>query len=300
VLTGSRLDKVARVAIGGAALSPGKLSTQHGTDELSLTALDAPATAALRAENGLSAQVTLQDGRSFAVPVQIEPPRPRVALIGKSVRPSASSLDSNIQLADPDELPQDSQLVFSLRAEGAASLQRDTLVEIAAADEAPLAVLSVADGSVTLENRQVAVATLDPAKALGSSVFGPLQFRVTAGGVYSDWLPLATLVRLPALRELKCAAGGEIPCRLSGANLFLIDSVSASAQFDDPVLVPQGFLGATLAVPRPAAGKIFVRLRDNPDVINPVLLAPQDMAPPAAGGAATPPALQAGQAAEQR
>jgi hypothetical protein len=128
-------------------------------------------------------------------------------------------------------------------------------------------------------------------------VFGPLQFRVTAGGVYSDWLPLATLVRLPALRELKCATGGDMPCRLSGSNLFLIDSVSATAQFEEPVHVPPGFLGATLAVPRPAAGKLYVRLRDNPDVVNPVSLAPQDLLPAAAGSTTAPSALQAGQPA---
>ena len=59
---------------------------------------------------------------------------------------------------------------------------------------------------MTLENSQVAVATLNPAKAFGTSAFGPLQYRVSAKGVTGDWQPLATLVRLPVLKELNCPA----------------------------------------------------------------------------------------------
>ncbi len=287
VLLGSRLDKVVRVAIGNAALVPGKLSTQHGTDALSLSGID---TAGIGKEAGSSAQVTLQDGRSFNVPVQVDPPRPRMTLIGKSVRPSAASLDSHVLLTNPDQLPQGSQLVFSVRAEGGASLQRDAIIEIAAdVDEPPLAAMSIADGTLTLENRQVAVATLDSAKALGTSVFGPLQFRLNAAGIYSDWQPLATLVRLPSLRDLKCAAEGEMPCLLSGSNLFLLDAVSASPQFAETVQVPPGFLGASLAVPRPSSGRLFVRLRDDPDSVNPLSLAPQELPPATSETAASPP-----------
>ena len=279
VLTGSRLDKVARVSVNGVSFALGKLSTQRGRDTLPVTAEDTSAIAALQQDGSTSAKVVLQDGRTFNLPVSLESARPRVALIGKSVRPSRSSVDSNIQLSDPDELPQESQLVFSLRADAPALFPRDTSIEIAASDEMPLATLSLGDGSITLENRQVAVATLDPSKNLGPSTFGTLQFRVGIGGVYSDWQPLATLVRLPALKDLKCAAAVEGPCKLSGSNLFLIDAVSGNARFDSPVNVPQGFLGASLTVPRPATGQLYIKLRDNPTVINPVSLSPQEPAP---------------------
>lgn len=282
VLTGARLDTVARVSLNGVAFTLGKLSTQRGSDSLPVTADDPATIVTLRQDSNASAKVSLQDGRTFTVPVTIESPRPRVAMIGKSVRPSRSSIDSHIQLSDPDELPQDAQLVFSLRAEAPAAFPRETTIEVAVADEVPLATLTLGDGSITLENRQVAVATLDPAKSFGPSTFGALQFRVGGNGVYGDWQPLATLVRLPALKELKCATAADGPCKLSGSNLFLIDSVSGTAAFDTPVNVPEGFLGASLTVPRPPAGQLFVKLRDNPTVINPVTLAPQDPASSAA------------------
>jgi hypothetical protein len=86
------------------------------------------------------------------------------------------------------------------------------------------ATLSFDNGGITLEDARVAVAVLDPAKAFGSSAFGPLQFRVTAHDAAGDWQPLATLVRLPMLSDLKCPATRELACRLSGSSLFLVDS----------------------------------------------------------------------------
>jgi hypothetical protein len=108
-----------------------------------------------------------------------------------------------------------------------------------------------------------------PAKAFGASAFGPLRFRVNAGGVAGDWQPLADLVRLPMLRDVKCPAAAEIACKLSGSDLFLVDQVSNDAQFTHPVEVPDGFLGDSLPVAHPAAGPYYVKLRDDPGVANP-------------------------------
>jgi hypothetical protein len=47
------------------------------------------------------------------------------------------------------------------------------------------------------------------------------------------------------------------------------------------VLVPDGFLGSALPVPHPTAGPLYVKLRDNPSVINPTTLETQQLpAPP--------------------
>ena len=119
-----------------------------------------------------------------------------------------------------------------------------------------------------LQNASVAVATLDPAKAFGFSASGPLQFRVIAGGVAGDWQPLATLVRLPVLRELKCPATPELACKLTGTNLFLVESISNDSKFDRPTQVPDGFPGSALPVPHPTADHLYVRLRDDPSVIH--------------------------------
>jgi hypothetical protein len=64
---------------------------------------------------------------------------------------------------------------------------------------------------------------------------------------------------------------------VSGSNLFLVDSVSSDAEFSHSVKVPEGFLGSALLVPHPAAGPLYVRLRDDPSVVNPATLIPAQL-----------------------
>jgi hypothetical protein len=235
----------------------------------------------LKPERGVAAKVSLLDGRSLPVTASVIAPRPQVALIGKSVQASAGTNDSNIQLADAGELPQDSSLVFSIRAQSPAAFARDASVDVATGDETSTTALSLANGGLTLETAQVAVATLNPAKAFGPSTFGPLKFRVNTKGMASDWQPLANLVRLPALKELKCPPTPELACKLVGINLFLLDSIAGDLEFTHPVKVPEGFLGTALPVPHPTAGPLYVKLRDNPQVVNPTLLTVQQLPAPA-------------------
>lgn len=272
VLKGSRLDEVASLSIRNVAFVPGELSTRNGGDELPMTAQDTQAAAALKQERNIAAKVTLKDGRVLPLIASVDAPRPRVMLIGKSVQPSLSGKDSNIQLADEGELPQDATLTFAVRTQWPAVFARDETIEVAAGDEATATVLSFINGGITLENAQVAVATLNPAKAFGASAFGPLQFRVVAKGITGDWQPLGNLVRLPVLKDLTCPSTPELACKLSGSNLFLVDSVSNDPGFTHPVQVPDGFLGSALPVPHPITGPLYVRLRDDPSVINPTAL----------------------------
>ena len=81
--------------------------------------------------------------------------------------------------------------------------------------------LSFDNGGITLEDAQVAVATLDPAKAFGPSAFGPLQFRVITHDAAGDWQPLATLVRLPMLSELEVSRDAR-----AGLQALRLESVS--------------------------------------------------------------------------
>jgi hypothetical protein len=203
------------------------------------------------------------------------------------VQPSALGNDSNIQLADSGELPLDATLVFSIRAQAPASFARDQSVDVATADESMVASLSLANGTLALENSRVAVATLTPLKAFGASSYGPLKYRLNAKGAASDWQPLATLVRLPALKALECPAASELACKLSGSDLYLIDSIAGAADFGKPVIVPEGFLGSSLPVPHPSGGTLYLKLRDDPQVVNPtrlvaVTLPAPSQAPPAA------------------
>jgi hypothetical protein len=279
LLRGTRLDEVASMAVKGMELVPGKLSSSQGVDELPMMAADASTAVALKQGDAGSAKVTLKDGRVLDLSFVVDAPRPRVTLLGKSVQMSPSGGGSNIQLGAKDELPHDARLIFSLRTQTPAAFTYDEKIEVATLNNASSATLSFDNGGITLEDAQVAVAVLDPAKAFGSSVFGPLQFRVTARDAAGDWQPLATLVRLPMLSDLKCPATRELACKLSGSSLYLVDSVSSDPQFEHPVQVPDGFPGYALPVPRPTDGTLYVRLRDDPSVVNSATLVAQQMPP---------------------
>jgi len=272
VLKGSRLDQVVGLSVGSIAFVPGELTTRNGGDELQMTANDTQAAAALKQDRSMSAKVTLKDGRVLPLSAMVDSPRPRVLLMGKSVLPSNSSKESNIQLTGQSALPLDATLTFALRTQWPAAFGRDVNIEVAAGDESATAVLSFSNGGVTLENAQVAVATINPAKAFGSSAFGALQFRVVAKGVAGDWQPLGNLVRLPVLKDLMCPPAPELACKLSGTHLYLVHSVSNNPEFTNPVQVPEGFLGSALPVPHPDGGPLYVKLRDDSSVINSISL----------------------------
>ncbi len=297
ILKGSGLDAIASLTVDGVTFAPGKIDPTMGSNELPMQAKDAKAAGKLKQGQSGTAQVALTDGRTMQVAVAVGAPRPGVLLIGKIVQESTSGNGSNIQLADQDELPLDAKLRFSVRAQSPASFGRKEKIEVATADEAFSTTLSLDSGTMTLENSKVALATLDPAKAFGSSAFGPLKFRVVDNGTAGDWQPLATLVRLPELHDLKCPAGDDQQCRLSGSNLFLVDSVASDPQFAHPVEVPDGFPGYVLPVPRPETGQLYLKLRDDPSVVNQVTLA-ADILPPPPGEEAHPAARAAYHASE--
>jgi hypothetical protein len=100
--------------------------------------------------------------------------------------------------------------------------------------------------------------------------------------VAGDWQPLGNVVRLPALKGIDCPATPELACKLSGSNLYLIDSLSSDSQFAHPVQVPEGFLGSALPVPHLTAGPLYVRLRDDVAVINLATLSARQL--PASSG----------------
>ena len=277
VLKGSRLDQVSNLTIQGVEFVPGKLDAKGSNDELAMVTRDTQPVTTLKQGDIAIAKVLLNDGRTIELNTSVSAPRPRVTLIGKGMQTATSSSESNIELANADELPQDAKLTFSVRAQSPATFVRDEQIEVAMADESAATTLSIANGGITLENSKVAVATLDPTKALGSSAFGPLIFRTVVNGVTGDWQPLATLVRLPGLRELQCPASEQLACKLSGANLFLVQSVSSDADFAHAVDVPDGFPGYSLPVPHPVNGVLYVKLRDDPTVVSRATLNAQQL-----------------------
>jgi hypothetical protein len=220
------------------------------------------------------------------------------------VQPSDPTKDTHITLSDTNEVPLDSKLVFSIKAVTPETFTPEQKIEVATADGSFHTTLSLADGSLTLQDSKTALATVDPAKNFGPSAFGPLRFRpVGPKDTVGDWQPLANLVRLPVLDGLQCAKGTAQPCTLTGTNLFLINSVSSDPNFAQEMQVPDGFAGNALQVPHPVGGSLYVKLRDDPAAVNTVVVprkqlpqqasSVQPPAPPvSAPGPATAPAAQ--------
>jgi hypothetical protein len=267
-LRGNRLDEVQSLTLKGFGFAPGALTSSAGSDELVMSTPDAHAADALPYGDTSQAKVALKDGRVVDMKVTVEAPRPSAMLIASNARSAQATDSGNIELESADELPQQSQLTFSLRARTPAAFAADEQVEVATADGSSSAVLAALTGGLTFENSKVAVATIDPERALGPAAFGPLRYRVVDAGVAGDWHPLATLVRLPVLKDLECPPAPAPACMLVGDNLFLLAAVSDDPQFRRPVTVPDGFAGQEIAVPRPNGPQLYVRLRDDPSAVN--------------------------------
>ena len=119
-----------------------------------------------------------------------------------------------------------------------------------------------------LEDARTALGTVEPLARFGSSAFGPLRARaISANGVAGDWMPLGTLVRLPAFKELRCPHSALKSCILTGTNLFLVDSISSTEDFANPTEIPSDFTGAQFTVPHPVAGVLYLKLRDDPSTV---------------------------------
>jgi len=272
LLTGNRLDEVASLDLKGIQFKPGKLANTASGDDLTMTAAKADATAQLHDGDKATAHVQLKDGRTLDVPASVVNARPKVQLLSKSVQPTDPGKDTHITLSDTNEVPLNSKLVFSIKAVTPETFTPEQKIEVATENGAFHTTLSLADGSLTLQDSKTALATVDPAKSFGPSAFGPLRFRpVGPKDTAGEWQPLATLVRLPVLDGLQCGRSSQ-PCTLTGENLFLIDSVASDTNFTQGMQVPDGFAGNALQVPHPVGGSLYVKLRDDPSAVNTVVV----------------------------
>jgi hypothetical protein len=319
VLRGTRLDEVSSLELNGIRFNPGALSRSDDEDNLQMALAPPAVKADFHPQEKLVAKVTLKDGRNVSLPITIATPRPQVAIISKSIQlasspainpqpPPASAAAAQpapsphpasgaqaptplfIHLGTPDELPLTAQLSFSIKSIVPEKFPRNQTIDVATEDESLHTTLSVANGRLVLEDAKTVVASLDPEHDLGASAFGPLKFRpVDSNGVPGDWQPLAQLVRLPILSQLKCVkAAPDKPCTLTGSNLFLIDAIAADPGFANSISVPEGYADMTILVPHPDSSKtLYLKLRDDPTAINTAQAAPAT--DPSQQTAATPP-----------
>lgn len=288
VLNGTNLNQVAKLEMKGLVFTPAPapaaandmdgFSQPHSSGTTSLR-LALPANAAsskLKPGEKLTAHITLKDGRTLTLPVEVDQERPSVTLINKRI---AQSTDNSIHLADPDDLPVTQQLTFSLKS--ASSFPRTGQIEIANADNSLHTTLSVAAGTLIMQNHHTLVGTLDPLKAFGTSAFGPLRLRaVDPDGTAGDWIPLITLVRLPTLNDVHCPSEASQPCTVTGSGLYLVDSIATDAGFTNPTGVPEGFIGTTLSLSRPGKTGFYLKLRDDPTAANVVTIPVSIQRPP--------------------
>jgi hypothetical protein len=311
VLKGKRLDEVDSADLAGITFTPSALNRVQDFDQLEMAATGLTST--LQPGNNYSAKVVLRDGRSLHVPATVSAARPQIDLLSKGVQhdeagdsaASAVRLGSVANPASPDDLPLQRRLVFFLRSRVPAAFPRTEKVELAAVDGSFDTTLTLADGSLMLEDSHTAVATIDPLARFGASAFGPIQLRaVSANGVTGDWVPLGTLVRLPGFspaNALRCPRNPAKPCLLTGTNLFLITAVGATPDMANAVDVPAEFSGTALTVPNvPRTGAsvatasgansqtatLYLRLRDDPQTVQTLSL---PIAAPVAGTTASAP-----------
>jgi hypothetical protein len=285
-LKGTLLGEVAGLTFAGVDYRPDPFATPpKGGDVMLYAAAGRPDATLADGQSG-EAEVLLKDGRKLPVQTSVAPPRPRVTLIAKSVQAAPGAAASRIQLADHEAVARSSVLTFSVRSREPASFSGHEQIEVETPRGEFTTMLTLANG-LTLADAQVAIATLDTGKAFGPSAAGRLSYRLVVDGVAGDWQPLATLVRLPGIREVNCPPAPARPCRLTGSSLFLLDALANNAAFENAVQVPDGFAGSALSVPRPVDGRLFVKLRDDPSAINPLIVPVKPPAPsPVARGPA--------------
>ncbi|MGW8204524.1 hypothetical protein ACWGM0_18540 (plasmid) [Sphingomonas bisphenolicum] len=263
LLSGQRLDEVDSVDVNGLLLRPDGLVRDGEVDRLRLVAQGDGVVADAGSE--ATARVKLRDGRSVNLALTVAAARPQIGLLSKDISLGAPPANGKaLALGGDNLLPDNGQLVFSVRAGEGTKLSASDAIEVApVADGAPIR-LTAANG-LRLESAKVMVATLDP-RAMAPSLFGPLRFRLLRGGEASDWQPLVTLARLPQIEAVACEAKAD-GCTITGRDLFLIDAVGATPMLDQAAQVAHGYTGSALKAPTPRDGKLYLRLRDAPDSV---------------------------------
>lgn len=290
ILKGTRLDEVTSLEVNGMVFNPENLSRANQEDQLRLVSHDPLVTAAFDAAVPIVARVTLMDGRTLTLNAFVEPSRPRLILLSKTVQ-AAETPDppAVVHLSNPEELAQDSRLSFFLKTQLPESFPPNEKVEVATSDESFHVLLSMQDGNLTLQDSKTVFAVLDPMKLLGPSAFGQLKFRpIGADSVEGDWQPLVNLVRIPEIKGVRCSTSvkpqdsasadkatktsssdpAQKVCTLIGEKLFLIDAVSIESDFLNPVMVPDGFVERSLTVPEPKNQTLYLKLRDDPTTVS--------------------------------
>ncbi|GAA4765061.1 hypothetical protein GCM10023219_07300 [Stakelama sediminis] len=264
VLKGTRLDQVSGLSVGPITFQPGTLTREGEQDRLTLNTSDPDAVKALKPGQKLKAVVTETGRRRSRLSFTVAAARPEISLADMSVQPPVSSGAMPITLSPQTAIPQNAAMTFSFRLDDSNGLSGNETVEVATADGRRDVMLSPGKG-YDLQDAHTGIVSLTPAQALGPLVRGPIRFRLVSAGGRSDWVPLATIVRLPDIRSVTCPQDAQA-CVLKGRKLYLIDKIAAQKTAGHAVTVPDGYTAARIGVPRPKSGRLYLTLRDDPEV----------------------------------
>jgi hypothetical protein len=264
LLTGTRLDQVAGVAIGALTFQPGALTRVDKQDRLALLPSDPQALLALAVGKSMSAEITFAGGRRKTLSVSIAPRRAAATLVRITAQSPVREGVMPIALTSSGVFAQDAHLSFAFHVEAPGSLSGRESIEIATADGRASTAVQAGKG-YDVQDSKTGIVTFEPADTLGPVAYGPLRFRVVRDGEASSWTPLATIVRLPEVHTVTCTAGKT--CRMLGNRFFLIDAVGATEDIQQGQHIPDGFVGTEIMTRASPAGRIFLHLRDAPQAV---------------------------------
>ncbi len=223
-----------------------------------------------------------------------------------SDRASEPSVPSPIQLSSANDVPLSEYLSFVLKSDRPFPKDESIEIEDLAGSRTVLALQ--APGHPVVQDPRTVRVKINLARFFDATTVGALRFRIVfpvppaplihpeheppqqiqvdgsgretvtlsaahpADSVASDWLPLATLVRLPKLDRLFCPPRTVTLCQLSGSDLNRIESVSADAAFTHAASIPANFNGKLLEVPHTSGNRLYLRLRDDPAPVDSALV----------------------------
>lgn len=264
LLTGSRLDQVVSATVGAATFRPGALTRIEKQDRLTLRTTDTTAAQALSLSKPQAADVVFEGGQHRKVDVTIAARRTDIVLVRVTAQAPMRHGMVSIALPKTQVFAQDARLTFAFKFGNSAGLSGRETIEIATVDGQSATMILPGKG-YDLQDATTGIVSFDPAEALGPTIYGPLRFRVVSDDIASSWTSLATVARLPEIREVACARSKE--CRISGNRLFLIKAIGASRDLKKSQDIPDGFVATEIMTAPGPDGRIFLQLRDAPQTI---------------------------------
>ncbi|WP_229839255.1 hypothetical protein [Sphingomonas glacialis] len=263
-LTGTRLDQVIGVTLGTLAFQPGALTRVGKQDRVALQAANPASAMALAAGTTLPADISYVGGRHKSLSVTIAPHRVSATLLRVTARAPVRDGALPITLPGTAVFAQDARLTFAFHLNDAPPLSGRESIEIGTVDGRTSTMVAAGKG-YDLQDAKTGIVSINPAEALGPTAYGALRFRIASDGAGSSWTPLATVVRLPEIHSISCAA--RKACKLTGNRFFLIEAVGTNAEMQPSQAIPDGFVATEITTRASADGRIYLRLRDAPEAI---------------------------------